>query len=55
MGVILYFMSYGRLPLQHIKGSFQLMYAIADPELRNIQYPPLESRHLKEVIRVKRF
>jgi hypothetical protein len=52
MGVILYFMAYGRLPLQHIKQQYQLMFAIIDPEQKNIHYPPLESRNLKEVIRV---
>ena len=52
MGVILYFISYGKLPLQHIKNQYQLMYAITDPLQKQIQYPPLESMQLKEVIRV---
>ena len=52
MGVILYFITYGKLPLQHIKNQYQLMYAITDPLLKQIHYPPLESHKLKEVIRV---
>ena len=43
MGVILYFISYGKLPLQHIKNQYQLMYAITDPLQKQIQYPPLDS------------
>ena len=52
MGVILYFISYGKLPLQQIKNQYQLMYAITDPLQKQIQYPPLDSISLKEVIRV---
>ena len=48
-------MTYGKLPLQHLKNQYQIIFALADPLLKQIQYPPVDSGYLKEVIRVKKF
>ena len=51
LGCILYLMVYGRLPFQHIKNQFQLMYTLADPK-KTIDYPSIVDKSLLDVLKV---
>lgn len=52
MGVILYLMSYGRLPFQHIKNQYKLIHALADPLKKEITFGQLDNEDLFDVIKV---
>ena len=52
MAVILYLMTYGKLPLQHIKNQFQLMHAICDVEKKEFKFGPLANSALLDVLKV---
>lgn len=55
MGVILYLLTYGRLPLQHIKNQLKKMYAICDPTQQDIKFPPTTDPSLDDTLKVKSF
>ncbi len=52
LGVILYLMSYGKLPLQHIKSYYKKIHSICDPLQKDISFEPLENPDLKDAIHV---
>lgn len=54
MGVILYYMAYGRLPFQKYN-QYQLFYAICDKNQTSIKYEPrLKDHHLEQCIKVRK-
>jgi serine/threonine-protein kinase TTK/MPS1 len=54
LGCILYLMVYGRLPFQHIKNAYQLMYQLADPKTV-IEFKPIADCKLLDVLKVNLF
>lgn len=54
LGCILYLMVYGKLPFQHIKNQFQLMYELCDPQ-KKIEFSPLKDVYLLDVLKVRYF
>jgi hypothetical protein len=52
MGVILYLMTYGKLPFQHIKNQYQLIFALTDPSKKEIQFAPISDQFLKDTLDV---
>lgn len=50
MGIILYFMVYGKLPLQHIKTFPKKMYAICDPSQKEFVFAPIENEMIIDTI-----
>lgn len=52
MGVILYLITYGKLPLQHIKNQYKMIHALCDPLKKDITFGPLEDKDLKDVFEV---
>jgi len=57
LGVILYFLTYGRLPFQHIKNQYQLIFAICDSEQRELKFDPNINidQDLMDVLKVSQF
>ncbi len=49
LGCILYMMTYGRLPFQHIKNPYHLMFALCDTN-NIINFPPLQDENLMDVL-----
>jgi serine/threonine-protein kinase TTK/MPS1 len=54
LGIILYFITYGKLPFQHIKNQYQLIFAICDSEQRELKFDPNISidQDLMDVLKV---
>jgi hypothetical protein len=52
MGVILYLMSYGKLPFGHIKNQYKMLHGICDPLRREIQFAHLDDKRLHDCINV---
>ncbi|CAF0703115.1 unnamed protein product [Brachionus calyciflorus] len=50
LGVILYFMTYGRVPFQHLKNQYKVMHAICDPLQKDLNYGPIDDQDLKDAI-----
>jgi hypothetical protein len=55
MGVILYLMTYGKLPFQHIKNQYQLIFALTDPSKKEIQFAPVQDEFLKDTLDVNNY
>jgi serine/threonine-protein kinase TTK/MPS1 len=54
MGMILYFMTFGRLPFQHITNQYQLLFAICDSNTQ-IEIPIVQNQQLKDTLYVNYF
>ncbi len=54
MGVILYLMSYGKLPFAHIKNQYKMLHAITDPLRKDIHFGPLDDKNLLECVDVRK-
>lgn len=52
MGVILFLLTFGRLPLQHIKNQLKKMYAICDPSQQDFKFSPTNDAKLDDVLKV---
>lgn len=52
MGVILYLMTYGKLPFQHIKNQYQLIFALTDPSKKEIQFSYIQNESLRDTLDV---
>lgn len=52
MGIILYNMVYGKLPLAHIKTFPKKMFAICDPSKKEFTFPPVDNPFVLDVIHV---
>lgn len=50
LGVILYLMTYGKLPFQHLKRQQQVMFAICDQSRAELKIAPIENEHLYDSI-----
>ena len=53
MGVILYLLTYGKLPLQHIKNQMKKMYVICDPNQKEITFSPTNNAKLDDTLKVR--
>lgn len=51
MGVILYLLTYGKLPLQHIKNQMKKMYFICDPNQQEITFSPTNNPNLDDTLK----
>jgi serine/threonine-protein kinase TTK/MPS1 len=49
LGCILYYMTYGRLPFQHVKNQFQLFMQLTNPD-KQIKFAPLIDQDLMDVL-----
>jgi serine/threonine-protein kinase TTK/MPS1 len=54
LGCILYLMTFGKLPFQHIKNAYQLMFTLCDPN-KTVDYPPIQDENLYDVLVVRSF
>jgi hypothetical protein len=52
LGIILYLMAYGKLPLQHIKSYYKKIHSICDPLQKDFYFGPLDNNDLKDAITV---
>ncbi len=52
LGVILYLMAYGKLPLQHLSNQYQMIFALCDPTKKEISWANLDDANLKQTIAV---
>lgn len=52
MGVILYLLTYGMLPFQHLISNLKKMYAICDSTQKNIKFTPTNDKNLDDTIQV---
>ena len=52
LGCILYLLTYGHAPFQHIEDTVQKMEAIVSPA-HPIDFPPTGVPHLKDIIKVR--
>jgi serine/threonine-protein kinase TTK/MPS1 len=52
MGIILYFMTYGKLPFYHIKNQYKLYHSICDPQQKEVNYGALSDPNLIQCIKV---
>lgn len=50
--MILYFITYGKLPFQHIKNQYKMIHAICDPLQKELSFGPLDNADLKDAIKV---
>ena len=54
LAVILYLMTYGRLPLGHLKNQYKVMHSICDIEKREFKFEPINNLDLLDVLKVSR-
>jgi len=52
LGVILYLMTYGVLPLQHIKNQVKKLHSITDPLMKEFKFGPIENKNLLDTLHV---
>lgn len=51
LGCILYCMTYGKTPFQHITNTRKKLYAIVDPH-HEIEFPDIAEKDLQDVLKV---
>ncbi|RNA32979.1 dual specificity kinase TTK isoform X3 [Brachionus plicatilis] len=51
LGIILYFITFGKLPFQHIKNQYKMIHAICDPLQKDLSFGPLDNPELEDVIK----
>lgn len=51
MGIILYFITYGKLPFQHLKNQYKMIHAICDPLQKELSFGPLGDADLLNTIK----
>jgi serine/threonine protein kinase len=52
LGVILYSLTYGHLPLKHMKKQSQKMFAICDPTQQEFKFPQTNDPNLDDTLKV---
>lgn len=52
LGIILYYMTYGKLPLSHLTKTIKKIYSICDPLQKDFIFAPIENIYLLETIKV---
>lgn len=50
LGVILYLMCYGKLPLQHVKSYYKKIHSLCDPLMKEFVFDPLEDVNLRDTL-----